>query len=107
MDCSWRGGTRLVLAVFLSASCASVRPEKPLYERLGGPRAIHVIVDNFVGRVNTEPRLRRIFEGCTPRLPREPVPPLILLGPCVVDAYLRARHETSHRSQARTDRLIH
>ncbi len=88
--------TKVALAVLLSASCASVRVDTPLYERLGGPRAIHVIVDDFVGRVTTAPRIRRFFEGSNLPLVREQVTQFICQAAGGPRTYLGVDMKTAH-----------
>lgn len=92
----WREWALVLLSALLVAGYAPVRAEKPLYERLGGARAIHVIVDDFVGRVTSDPRVKRFFEGSNLPLVREQVTQFLCQasgGPCT---YLGADMKTAH-----------
>src|SRR5436190_12146109 len=62
-DRRWSRPATVVLTTLLLAGCAAARQEPTLYERLGGARAIYTVVDDFVGRVTTDPRVKRYFEG--------------------------------------------
>jgi hemoglobin len=42
---------------------AQVKTVKPLYQRLGGYDAIAAVVDDFVGRLATDPKFTRFFAG--------------------------------------------
>ena len=42
---------------------AQVKTVKPLYQRLGGYDAIAAVVDDFVGRLATDPRFVKFFAG--------------------------------------------
>lgn len=44
-------------------SAAQIKTVKPLYERLGGYDAIAAVVDDFIGRLITDPKLGRFFTG--------------------------------------------
>ncbi len=53
-------------ALFVSASATGLlaqgtMKEKPLYERLGGKKAITAVVDEFVGRVAADNRINKFF----------------------------------------------
>jgi len=45
------------------ASLAQDKPEKSLYQRLGGYDAIAAVIDNFVGRLVKDPQFTRFFSG--------------------------------------------
>ena len=78
------------------AGCAGVRPEPTLYERLGGARAIYVVVDDFVDRVTTDARIKRYFEGSNLPLVRQQLTQFLCQvagGPCT---YLGADMKTGH-----------
>jgi len=55
------------LAVILLTACATVPAESPaqktLYQRLGGYDAIAAVVDDFLGRMISDPQLGRFFAG--------------------------------------------
>jgi hemoglobin len=54
----------LVLLASLSATGAQAQTqEKSLYERLGGYNAIAAVVDDFVGKLITDPQFSRFFAG--------------------------------------------
>ena len=92
----WGGPGLVLLGSLLLAGCAGVPAEKTLYERLGGVRAIHVVVDDFVGRATTDPRISRFFEGSNRPLIREQLTQLLCQvsgGPCT---YLGAGMKTAH-----------
>jgi len=59
-------GTCVVAALLVSVSSASLfgqgaMKEKPLYDRLGGKKAIAAVVDEFVGRVAADSRINAFF----------------------------------------------
>ncbi len=58
----------LLLAMFGMAwdggvAQAQVKTVKPLYQRLGGYDAIAAVVDDFVGRLASDPKFTRFFAG--------------------------------------------
>ena len=84
------------LGFLLIAGCATVPAEKTLYERLGGARAIYVVVDDFVGRVTTDPRINQFFKESNLPLIREQLTQLVCQvsgGPCT---YLGANMKIAH-----------
>ena len=59
-------GAAAIAAVLVAVSSAgafgqAVMKEKPLYDRLGGKKAITAVVDEFVGRVAADARINRFF----------------------------------------------
>jgi hemoglobin len=85
-----------MLGLLLIAGCAGLPAETTLYERLGGVRAIYVIVDDFVGRVTTDTRIDRFFKDTNLPLIREQLTQLICQasrGPCT---YLGANMKIAH-----------
>lgn len=69
-----RGLSALSLAVILvtfSAACTSMqdKPQKSLYDRLGGKPAIQAVVDDFIGNVAADSRINGFFANTNiPRL---------------------------------------
>jgi len=51
----------LILAVSSASVFGQAMKEKPLYDRLGGKKAITAVVDEFVGRVAADPRINAFF----------------------------------------------
>jgi hemoglobin len=91
--CGWG---LVMLGLLLIAGCAGLPAETTLYERLGGVRAIYVIVDDFVGRVTTDARIDRFFKDTNLPLIREQLTQLICQasrGPCT---YLGANMKIAH-----------
>jgi hemoglobin len=85
-----------MLGLLLISGCAGRPAETTLYERLGGVRAIYVIVDDFVGRVTTDTRINRYFKDTNLPLIREQLTQLVCQassGPCT---YLGADMKTAH-----------
>ena len=85
-----------MLVLLLIAGCASLPAETTLYERLGGVRAIYVIVEDFVGRVTTDTRIKGFFKDTNLPLIREQLTQLVCQasgGPCT---YLGADMKTAH-----------
>ncbi len=52
----------LVLGVGLVPHSASAQSADSLYKRLGGYDAIAAVVDDFIGRLTTDPQLKRFFD---------------------------------------------
>ena len=50
------------LVVFLSA-CSPVKPERSLYDRLGGQAVLIAVVDETIDNVSQDPLPRRSFDG--------------------------------------------
>ena len=91
--CGWG---LVMLGLLLIAGCAGPSAQTTLYERLGGVRVIYVIVDDFVGRVTTDPRISRFFRDTNLPLIREQLTQLVCQasrGPCT---YLGADMKTAH-----------
>ena len=42
---------------------AVAQEQKPLYQRLGGYDALSAVTDDFLGRIATDPQLKRFFAG--------------------------------------------
>ena len=92
----WCGWKLVTLGVLLSVGCARAHTERTLYERLGGVRAIYVVVDDFVGRITTDTRINRFFKDSNLPLIREQLTQLVCQassGPCT---YLGADMKTAH-----------
>lgn len=55
----------MLAGIVLDASVAQaqVMTVKPLYQRLGGYDAIAAVVDDFIGRLATDPKLGKFFAG--------------------------------------------
>lgn len=53
----------LLMLMVATNSMAQQKPEKSLYQRLGGYDAIAAVVDDFVGRLTTDPQFTRFFSG--------------------------------------------
>jgi len=60
----------LTLAVFAAVApfCAAppqalAQPQNSLYHRLGGYDALAAVTDDFIGRLGTDPQLKRFFTG--------------------------------------------
>jgi hemoglobin len=86
----------VALGILALTGCASARQTPTLYERLGGARAIYAVVDDFVGRVTTDPRVKRYFEGSNLQLVRQQLTQFVCQaagGPCT---YLGADMKTAH-----------
>jgi hemoglobin len=86
----------VTLGLLMIAGCARLPAETTLHERLGGVRAIYVIVDDFVGRVTTDTRINRFFKDTNLPLIREQLTQLVCQasgGPCT---YLGADMKTAH-----------
>jgi hemoglobin len=64
----------VVTVAWLGAGCASMQDDKmaakkPLYDRLGGKPAITAVVDDFIGNVAGDSRIKQRFAGTNvPRL---------------------------------------
>lgn len=58
-------GAFIIAALIVSVSSASLlgqaMKEKPLYDRLGGKKAITAVVDEFVSRVAADDRINKFF----------------------------------------------
>jgi hemoglobin len=86
----------VVTGTLVLVACAPARSEPTLYERLGGARAIYAVVDDFVGRLTTDPRVKRYFEGSNLPLVRQQLTQFVCQaagGPCT---YLGADMKTAH-----------
>src|SRR5687767_5685448 len=91
-----RGLAPVLLGMLVLVGCAGVRQEPTLYERLGGARAIYAVVDDFVGRVTTDSRVKRYFDGSNLPLVRQQLTQFVCQaagGPCT---YLGADMKTAH-----------
>lgn len=53
----------LVLVVSLAAAAQAAPAQKSLYHRLGGYDALAAVTDDFLGRLVTDPQLKRFFAG--------------------------------------------
>jgi hemoglobin len=87
----------LVTALVLAASgCASAPSQGTLYHRLGGLSTIRKVVDDFVLRLRSDPRVSHFFENSNVPLIREQLTQLfceVAGGPCT---YLGADMKTAH-----------
>lgn len=53
----------LIAVLTLLAGCTHLREDDALYRGLGGEPGIHLIVDDLIDVIVTDPRTRRSFEG--------------------------------------------
>ena len=53
----------LMATVYGPAFAGQAAKEKPLFDRLGGKKAITAVVDEFVARVAADNRINRYFSG--------------------------------------------
>jgi hemoglobin len=86
----------VLLGSILLTGCASVRPEKTLYERVGGLPTLRKVVDDFVDRLRMDPRVQRFFADSNIPLVKERLVHLtceVSGGPCT---YVGADMKTAH-----------
>ena len=62
------GALLSLLVLFLSCTTTNEKPktDKFLYHRLGGYDAIAAVVDDFMGRMGNDPKLKRFFTRMKP-----------------------------------------
>lgn len=58
-----RLGMLLVCSILATSLFAADAPQKSLYQRLGGYDAIAAVTDDFIGRLASDPRLGKFFQG--------------------------------------------
>ena len=73
-----------MLGLLLIAGCAGRSEETILYERLGGVRSIYLIVDDFVGRITTDPGIDRVFKDTNLPLIREQLTQMVCRPPAAL-----------------------
>jgi hemoglobin len=91
-----RAWSIVLLGSIVLAGCAGVRPEKTLYERVGGLPTIRQVVDDFVNRLRADPRVQEFFADSNIPMVKERITHLtceVAGGPCT---YLGADMKTSH-----------
>jgi hemoglobin len=101
-----------VLSLFLSwsdgsqALASQPQKEKSLYQRLGGYDAIAAVVDDFIGRLGSDPRFEKFFTGFSvdskKRIRQHLLDQLCVAtgGPCI---YLGRDMKTTHQGLGLTE----
>ncbi len=56
-------GFAAVAPFYAAPPQAFAQEQKPLYQRLGGHDALSAVTDDFLGRLSTDPQLKRFFVG--------------------------------------------
>ena len=102
--------TSVLLAALAWGGAARAQETKSLYQRLGGYDAIAAVVDDFVGRLVTDPQFARFFTGHSAdskkRIRQHILDQLCAAagGPCIYTGRtMRASHEGLGISEAEWD----
>jgi hemoglobin len=100
----------LLCLIALLAGCSHGGSDVTLYQRLGGEPGIADIVDDFVGKITTDPRTRDAFDGIKVKHLKHSITQFLCLVADGPNAYegldMKATHADAPVTEAQFDAVV-